>query len=115
MTPIGSPSGITVLDLSRILAGPFCTQLLSDLGATVWKIEPPWGDDARGYGPPFVQAQSAYYLSTNRGKRSIVINLKEPRGQYLIRRPAQRADLFVEHFETDDLARRQAGNARSTR
>ncbi len=114
MTPIGSLSGITVLDLSRILAGPFCTRLLSDLGATVWKIEPPRGDDTRGYGPPFVQGESPYYLSTNRGKRSIVINLKEPRGQGLVRRLAQRADVFVENFKTGDLARRQAGNARST-
>ena len=105
MISIGALDGITILDLSRILAGPFCTQLLSDLGATVWKIEPPWGDTTRGYGPPFVQGESAYFLSTNRGKKSVVIDLKEPRGQDLVRRLAQRADVFVENFKTGDLAR----------
>lgn len=96
---------ITVLDLSRILSGPFCTQMLSDLGATVWKIESPRGDDTRRWGPPFVSGESAYYLSTNRGKKSVVVNLKEPQGQDLVRRLARRADVLVENFKVGDLAR----------
>ena len=102
---MGSLEGITVLDLSRILAGPFCTQTLSDLGATVWKIEAPWGDETRRWGPPFVQGESAYYLSTNRGKKSVAVNLKEARGQDLIRRLAQRADVLVENLKVGDMAR----------
>ncbi len=97
--------GLTVLDLSRLLSGPYCTQVLSDLGATVWKIEPPWGDDTRRLGPPFVETESAYYLSTNRGKKSVVINLKDGRGQDLVKRLAQRADILLENFKTGDLGR----------
>ena len=82
---MGALDGIVVLDLSRILAGPFCTQVFSDLGATVWKVESPWGDDTRQWGPPFVEGESAYYLSTNRGKKSIAVNLRDERGQALIR------------------------------
>lgn len=97
--------GLTVLDLSRILSGPYCAQVLSDLGATVWKIEPPWGDDTRRLGPPFVETESAYYLSANRGKKSIVINLRDARGQDLVRRLACRADILLENFKTGDLDR----------
>ena len=102
---MGALDGLVVLDLSRLLAGPFCTQLLSDLGATVWKIESPWGDDTRRWGPPFVQGESAYYLSANRGKKSVVINLKDSRGQELIRELAARADIFIENFKAGDLVR----------
>ncbi len=102
---MGALDGLVVLDLSRILAGPFCTQILSDLGATVWKIESPWGDDTRRWGPPFVQGESAYYLSANRGKKSVVINLKDARGQELIRELASRADIFIENFKAGDLVR----------
>ena len=71
-------NGVKVLDLSRILAGPYCTQMLSDLGADVKKIEAPWGDDTRGWGPPFLSdGTAAYHLSCNRGKEIININLKE--------------------------------------
>jgi crotonobetainyl-CoA:carnitine CoA-transferase CaiB-like acyl-CoA transferase len=97
--------GITVLDLSRVLAVPFCTQVLSDLGATVWKVEPPWGDDTRRWGPPFVQEESSYYLSVNRGKKSVAIDLKDPRGAELVKRLAARADVLVENFKVGDLAR----------
>src|SRR5687767_11872391 len=65
-------AGVRVLDLSRILAGPYCTQMLADLGAEVVKVEPPDGDDTRRFGPPFVGGESTYFLSINRGKRSIV-------------------------------------------
>ncbi|HEU4741424.1 MAG TPA: CoA transferase, partial [Meiothermus sp.] len=106
-----------VLDLSRVLAGPYCTQMLADLGATVWKIEPLWGDETRSWGPPFIEpdesadwrlgseGESAYYLSVNRGKKSLAINLKDPRGAELVRRLAAKADVLVENYKVGDLAR----------
>ncbi|AEB11361.1 CaiB/BaiF CoA transferase family protein [Marinithermus hydrothermalis] len=97
--------GIRVLDLSRILAGPVCTQILADLGAEVWKLESPWGDDTRRWGPPFQEGESAYYLSANRGKKSVAVNLKDPRGQALVRELAARADVLVENFKAGTLAR----------
>ncbi|RDI95789.1 CoA transferase [Meiothermus sp. QL-1] len=108
---MGALDGVKVLDLSRVLAGPYCTQMLADLGARVWKVEPLWGDETRGWGPPFVPAgpegrgESAYFLSCNRGKQSLAINLKDPRGQQIVRALAQRADVLVENFKTGDLAR----------
>ena len=98
-------SDVTVLDMSRILAGPFGTQILADLGATVWKIESPWGDDTRGWGPPFVGTESAYYLSANRGKKSLIVNLRDERGQAIIRQLAARADILVENFRVGNLER----------
>ncbi len=94
-----------MLDLSRILAGPVCTQILADLGAEVWKLESPWGDDTRRWGPPFQKGESAYYLSANRGKKSVAVNLKDPRGQALARELAARADVLVENFKAGTLAR----------
>ena len=102
---MGALSDITVLDMSRILAGPFGTQILADLGATVWKIESPWGDDTRGWGPPFVGTESAYYLSANRGKKSLIVNLRDPRGQNIIKQMAQKADVVVENFKVGNLKR----------
>ena len=102
---MASLSGLKVLDLSRILAGPYATQMLADLGAEVWKVESPWGDDTRRWGPPFREGESAYFLSTNRGKKSLAINLKDPRGQEIIRRLAAEADVLVENFKAGDLAR----------
>ena len=102
---MGALSDITVLDMSRILAGPFGTQILADLGATVWKIESPWGDDTRGWGPPFVGTESAYYLSANRGKKSLIVNLRDPRGQDIIKQMAQKADVVVENFKVGNLKR----------
>ena len=102
---------LRVLDLTRVLAGPYATQLLADLGATVWKVEPPRGDDTRGWGPPFAhdaqgeRVESAYFLSTNRGKRSLAIDLKDPRGAALVRELAQHADVLIENFKAGDLAR----------
>ena len=78
---------IRVLDLSRVLAGPYCTMLLGDYGADVIKVEVPVrGDDTRQWGPPFAGGESAYYLSVNRNKRSITVNLKSPEGQDIIKR-----------------------------
>ncbi|WP_105318348.1 CaiB/BaiF CoA transferase family protein [Thermus tenuipuniceus] len=98
-------SGIKVLDLSRVLAGPLCTMILADLGAEVVKVEPPWGDETRGWGPPFVKGESAYFLSVNRGKKSLALDLKTLEGQEVVRRLAQRADVLVENFKTGDLRR----------
>lgn len=89
---------VKVLDLSRILAGPYCTQMLADLGADVIKVEPPSGDDTRRFGPPFVGGESTYFMSTNRGKRSITIDLKNEDGLAVVHDLARWADVAVENF-----------------
>jgi formyl-CoA transferase/CoA:oxalate CoA-transferase len=92
-------AGLRVLDLSRVLAGPYCTMLLADLGAEVVKIErPDGGDTTRGWGPPFAGGESTYFLSVNRGKRSAAVDLATPSGQELLRGLAARSDLVVENF-----------------
>jgi crotonobetainyl-CoA:carnitine CoA-transferase CaiB-like acyl-CoA transferase len=107
----GPLAGITVLDLSRVLAGPWATQLLADLGAEVIKVERPRaGDDTRAWGPPYLQAEgaepeSAYFLSANRGKRSVCIDLSRPAGQDLVRRLAEGSDVMIENFKVGGLAR----------
>ncbi len=103
--PLSPLSGVTVLDLSRILAGPYCTMVLGDLGAEVLKVEPPNGDDSRGWGPPFVEGESAYVLAVNRNKRSICINLKRASGRDLLHRLAGKADVLVENFRPGTLDR----------
>jgi crotonobetainyl-CoA:carnitine CoA-transferase CaiB-like acyl-CoA transferase len=90
--------GLKILDISRVLAGPNCTQIFADFGAEVWKIEAPWGDEARAWG-------QAAFAMINRGKKSVVINFEEPRGQELIRKLAVRADIAVENFKVDNLKR----------
>jgi len=98
--------GIRVLDLSRVLAGPFCTQLLGDMDAEVIKIEQPdKGDDTRQWGPPWFHGESAYYLSCNRNKKSVTINLQSAEGQELVRRLARQSDVFVENFKAGALAK----------
>ena len=99
-------AGIRVLDLTRVVSGPFGTMLLGDLGADVVKIEEPQhGDEARTYGPPFLGGESAYFLSVNRNKRSCAIDLKAPAGRELIRRMAAVADVVVENFRPGTLER----------
>ena len=98
--------GIRVVDLTRILAGPYCTQALADAGADVVKVEEPEkGDDTRGWGPPFVEGESTYFLSVNRGKRGITLNLKDPLGRDLLWRLLDRADVLVENFRPGTLDR----------
>ncbi len=98
-------AGFRILDLSRVLAGPFCTMLLGDLGAEVIKIERPGtGDDTRAWGPPFVSGESAYYLCANRNKKSLTVNLKAAAGQEIIRRLARVSDVLVENFKVGELA-----------
>ncbi len=111
--PPGALSGVTVLDLSRVLAGPWCTQTLADLGANVIKVERPGnGDDTRAWGPPYLKtadgddsSEAAYFLGANRNKRSITVDIAHPAGQALIRRLVLQADVLVENFKVGDLAR----------
>lgn len=92
-------TGIKVLDISRVLTGPFCSMILADLGAEVIKVEIPGvGDETRGWGPPFVGEESAYFLSINRNKKSITVNMKEKEGQEIIYKLAQEADVMIENF-----------------
>jgi formyl-CoA transferase len=100
--------GIRVLDLSRVLAGPYCTMVLGDLGADVIKVESPEGDETRGWGPPFVgeaQGESAYYLCINRNKRSIVVDFKTEEGGAILHRLIKQCDVLVENFRPGTLAR----------
>jgi crotonobetainyl-CoA:carnitine CoA-transferase CaiB-like acyl-CoA transferase len=109
----GVLSGIRVLDLSRILAGPWAGQLLADLGAEVIKIERPGaGDDTRSWGPPFVaEGEAAYYHGCNRGKRSVAIDIARPEGQALVQRLAGRCDILLENFKVGTLERYSLGYA----
>jgi formyl-CoA transferase len=99
--------GVRVLDLTRVLAGPYCTQLLGDLGADIIKVEAPGrGDDTRHWGPPFTESgQAAYFLSANRNKRSLTLNLKSDQGQQILRDLIQKSDVLVENFRTGTLAK----------
>jgi len=104
--------GLTVVDLTRALAGPYCTMMLADLGARVIKVETPdRGDDTRGWGPPFYEGESAYFLSINRNKQSLTLNLKDSRGRDLLLRLARRADVLVENFRPGAMDRLGLGYA----
>ncbi|REJ34403.1 MAG: formyl-CoA transferase [Bacillota bacterium] len=95
----GPLSGLKVLDLSRVLSGPYCSMMLADLGADVIKVERPGtGDDTRAWGPPFVGGEAAYFLSVNRNKRSITVDLKQEEGREIIYRLARQADVVLENF-----------------
>ena len=110
---MNSLDGIRILDLSRVLAGPWCTQTLADLGADVIKNERPGaGDDTRSWGPPFLKdadgkdtPEAAYYLGTNRNKRSLTCDISKPQGQSLIRELGMHCDVFIENFKVGDMAR----------
>jgi crotonobetainyl-CoA:carnitine CoA-transferase CaiB-like acyl-CoA transferase len=102
----GALQGITVLDLTRVLAGPFCTMILGDLGADVIKVEAVGSkDDTRAWGPPFAGGESAYYLCANRNKRAITLNLKSAKGQDAFKKLAAGADVVVQNFKTGTLER----------
>ena len=109
----GPLSHIRVLDLSRIMAGPWAGQVLADLGADVIKVERPGvGDDTRAWGPPFLKdasgkptGEAGYYLSVNRGKRSITLDLDKPEGQAVVRAIAARSDIVLENFKVGALKR----------
>ncbi len=100
----GALAGIRVLDLTRILAGPLCTMMLGDMGAEVIKVEPPLGgDDTRGWGPPFVAGESAYFLGVNRNKRSLTLNMAVPAGQAILAGLIRHADVLVDNFKLGTL------------
>jgi hypothetical protein len=109
----GPLSHLTILDLSRVLAGPWCTQIFADLGATVIKIERPGGgDDTRAWGPPYLKdaagqdtSEAAYYLCCNRGKLSVAVDFTHPEGQRIVIDLARRADVLVENFKVGGLAK----------
>ncbi|NOT35034.1 MAG: CoA transferase [Candidatus Eisenbacteria bacterium] len=108
-SPVATPlplEGVTVLDLSRVLAGPYATQMLGDLGADVWKLERPGsGDETRGWGPPFIGETSAYFLSVNRNKRSAAIDFEDAAQLAAVRNAARAADIVVENFLPGALVR----------
>ncbi|MCC7104276.1 MAG: CoA transferase [Chloroflexi bacterium] len=109
----GPLTGLRVLDLSRILAGPYCTMVLADMGADVVKVEQPGtGDDTRRWGPPFAGDQSTYYLAINRGKRSLTLNLKHPEARQIVLRLVRESDVVIENFKAGDLDRLGLGYER---
>src|SRR5690242_16967676 len=98
--------GLRVLDLSRVLAGPYCTMVLADLGADVIKVERPGvGDETRGWGPPYAGGEAAYYLSVNRNKRSCAIDLAKKEGRKLALELCARADVVIENFKSGTAVR----------
>ena len=106
MSASGPLAGLTVLDLTRVLSGPYCTMLLADMGARVIKIEQPGrGDETRAWGPPFVAGESAYFLSINRNKESVTLDFKQPGGRAALGRLVDRADVLVENFRPGTLDR----------
>ncbi|HET9449057.1 MAG TPA: CaiB/BaiF CoA-transferase family protein [Steroidobacteraceae bacterium] len=115
--PAGALTGVRVLDMSRVLAGPWCGQILADLGAEVIKVERPGaGDDTRAWGPPYLKDaqgrdthESAYFLSTNRGKKSVTLDIAKPAGQDIARRLAAQSDVLIENYKAGDLTRYNLG------
>ncbi len=102
--------GIRVLDLSRVLAGPYCTMILGDLGAEIVKVEAPGGsDETRGWGPPFQEGVSAYYLCANRNKKSLTVNLKSEEGQRVIHQLVKESDVVINNFKTGTMDRLNLG------
>src|SRR5689334_16570760 len=107
----GPLDGVRVLDLSRVLAGPYAAMMLGDMGAEVIKVEQPGeGDETRGWGPPFAGGESAYYLSVNRNKRSITLNLKHPAARDLLLDLVRKSDMLIENFKTGTLERMGLGD-----
>ena len=102
-------TGLRVLDLSRVVSGPYCTQMLADHGADVIKVEPPSGDETRRFGPPFLGEDATYFLSINRGKRSICVDLKTEQGREAVVALADKADVVVENFRPGVASRLGVG------
>ena len=102
-TTTGALAGIKVIDLSRVLGGPYCTQMLGDHGAEVIKVEPPQGDETRSWGPPFQGDAASYFIGVNRNKRGIVLDLSKPQGREVLFRLLDGADVLIENFKTGTL------------
>src|ERR1700761_295973 len=94
----GAMTGLRVIDLTRVLGGPYCTMILADHGADVVKIEPPQGDETRDWGPPFQDGDASYFLGVNRNKRALALDLGVPAGREVLRRLLRDADVLVENF-----------------
>ena len=110
-TSPGALAGIRVVDLSRVLGGPYCTQMLGDHGADVIKVEPPQGDETRGWGPPFQGDAASYYIGVNRNKRGIALDLAKPEGRDVLFRLLAKADVLIENFKTGTMERWGMGYA----
>src|SRR6201997_2099881 len=95
----GALAGLKVIDLTRVLGGPYCTMILSDHGAEVIKIEPPQGDEVRDWGPPFHEDDASYFIGVNRNKRSIGLDLSKPDGKAVLLRLLEDADVLIENFK----------------
>src|SRR5260370_41042544 len=102
-TSVGALAGIKVIDLSRVLGGPYCTQMLGDHGAEIIKVEPPQGDETRGWGPPFRGDAASYFIGINRNKRGIVLDLSKPQAREVVFRLLETADVLVENLKTGTL------------
>jgi len=107
----GALAGIKVIDLSRVLGGPYCTQMLGDHGADVIKVEPPQGDETRSWGPPFRGDAASYYIGVNRNKRGIALDLAKPEGREVLFRLLAQADVLIENFKTGTMERWGMGYA----
>ncbi|HZS83013.1 MAG TPA: CoA transferase [Stellaceae bacterium] len=101
----GALAGIKVIDLTRVLGGPYCTQMLGDHGAEIIKVEPPQGDETRGWGPPFKDGAASYFIGVNRNKRGMALDLSQPQGREVLFRLLETADVMVENFKTGTLER----------
>src|SRR5260221_10911708 len=99
----GAMSGLRVIDLTRVLGGPYCTQILADHGADVIKVEPPAGDETRDWGPPFHEEDAAYFVGINRNKRSIGLDLASEGGRAVLMRMLEDADVLIENFKPGTL------------
>ena len=102
-TKHGALSGIKIVDLTRVLSGPYATQILADHGAEVLKVEPPLGDEVRDWGPPFYEGDASYFIGLNRNKRSIGIDLRKPEGRVILMRLLEDADIVFENFKTGQM------------
>jgi len=99
----GALAGLVVVDLTRVLGGPYCTQVLADHGAEVMKIEPPQGDEVRDWGPPFQDGDASYFIGVNRNKRSLGLDLSRPEGRQVLLRLLEQADVLIENFKPGTL------------
>ena len=101
----GALAGLKVVDLTRVLGGPYCTMILSDHGAQVIKVEPPQGDEVRDWGPPFHEGDASYFIGVNRNKRAMSVDLRKPEGQQIILKLLEDADILIENFKPGDMER----------
>ena len=99
----GAMTGLRVIDLTRVLGGPYCTQILSDHGAEVIKVEPPQGDEVRDWGPPFHEDDASYFIGVNRNKRSIALDLAPEGGRAVLLRLLEAADVLIENFKPGSM------------